>query len=520
MSLTHPPTLSFGDLRTPPAHGDVLVVPDPPAWVPALAANHQSLGESRTPLLGATIGDWRRRTREAIAGRDDQYLIVCGHQPAFIHPGVWAKHVLAARCAKAVGGLAFNLIVDSDAPQSTSLNIATEVEGHAVARTVRFADLPAGQPYEQIPRLSETEISAFEGSLRAALGGRYDDSQLSRFFRGMREAGGDVDWVDQAVAGRRAIEAAFGVNLDERRISRVCPGPLLHDMVLNAPRFVACYNAALAAYRLTYRIRGSQRPIPDLLVTEDRHELPVWLWRRGETRHRLFVAHMGDTVQLFAEELPIGQVATDSLQEGDGLSASLGGWCLRPRALTLTLWARILLADLFVHGIGGAKYDRISDRIMADYYGVTPPNMACVSATIWLDLPRPEMDRAAFATLAQGVRDFRFNPQRHLRERGDLVALFDRRRMAVERAALLRTQAPRDRAARRQAFDEIRHATSAILEVAEREYEAVRAEARAAARQLDEATIARNREYFFGLYSDRMLRQLMAALPQVADFRV
>ena len=102
--------------------------------------------------------------------------------------------MLAARCATAVGGLAINLIVDSDAPQSTSLKIATEVEGHTVLRTVRFADLPAGQPYEQIPRLSEPEISAFESSVRAALGGRYDDSQLLRFFQGMREAGVDVDW--------------------------------------------------------------------------------------------------------------------------------------------------------------------------------------------------------------------------------------------------------------------------------------------------------------------------------------
>ena len=34
---------------------------------------------------------------------------------------------------------------------------------------------------------------------------------------------------------------------------------------------------------------------------------------------------------------------------------------LRTRALTTTLFARYVLGDLFVHGIGGAKYDELGD---------------------------------------------------------------------------------------------------------------------------------------------------------------
>ena len=35
---------------------------------------------------------------------------------------------------------------------------------------------------------------------------------------------------------------------------------------------------------------------------------------------------------------------------------------LRTRALTTTLFARLVLSDMFLHGIGGAKYDQVTDR--------------------------------------------------------------------------------------------------------------------------------------------------------------
>ena len=42
---------------------------------------------------------------------------------------------------------------------------------------------------------------------------------------------------------------------------------------------------------------------------------------------------------------------------------------LRTRALTTTMFARFLLGDLFVHGIGGAKYDELGDEIARGFFG-------------------------------------------------------------------------------------------------------------------------------------------------------
>ena len=74
VSLTHPPTLGFSELKTPPDHGDVLVAPRPHEWIPAARANHKALKDADTPLLKSTLGEWRRRTREAVTGSADRLI--------------------------------------------------------------------------------------------------------------------------------------------------------------------------------------------------------------------------------------------------------------------------------------------------------------------------------------------------------------------------------------------------------------------------------------------------------------
>ena len=59
----------------------------------------------------------------------------------------------------------------------------------------------------------------------------------------------------------------------------------------------------------------------------------------------------------------------------------------RTRALSTTLFSRLCFADLFVHGIGGAKYDAVTDTVLQRYYHVTPPPYLVVSGTLRLPLP-------------------------------------------------------------------------------------------------------------------------------------
>ena len=78
------------------------------------------------------------------------------------------------------------------------------------------------------------------------------------------------------------------------------------------------------------------------------------------------------------------------------------------------MWARLLVADLFIHGIGGAKYDRVTDDIIRRYFKIEPPGMACVSATLTLDVPAPEVTQEDLLTAERRLRDIRFKPHRYL----------------------------------------------------------------------------------------------------------
>lgn len=530
--------LDFSKLITPARHGEVLVLPAPSECVAAVEANARALRGAKTPLLGSTLSEWRRRTREAIVGSNDRPIIVTGHQPAFIHPGVWAKHIVSMRLADALGGIALNLVVDQDAPLAAMLAVPA-VEGSRVElRSVRYAELRTGCAYEQLARQSPDEIARFERAVRESMGERYETSQMPAFVHALSTTEEMGDGTDQSVAARRAVEAQFGTSIDDRRVSRLWWTPLLLDMLRRAERFARSYNAALRWYRKKFRVRGAHRPIPDLTARGGVWELPVWAYRKGETRRRLFAVRAGGGVRLLADGEEIGCFALDDFASFDELISPLRGpteWQLRPRALTLTIWARLFLADLFIHGIGGAKYDRISDEIIADYFGIEPPEMACVSATLHLDLPRTSTTSETIRGLRRFLRDLEWNPQRTLSPvsptcKGSgppwlppdagLMKLIEQREQAVRRAAELRKLDLRNRSARRARFLEIRELNRRLSAARSGEVSSRRAELDRALEDLDQNRVAQGREYFFGLYGRAALEELLATLPATREFRV
>jgi hypothetical protein len=59
---------------------------------------------------------------------------------------------------------------------------------------------------------------------------------------------------------------------------------------------------------------------------------------------------------------------------------------LRPRALLLTLIARLVACDIFVHGTGGMKYDAVMEHWCTTWLGVSPCAAVLASATLRLKM--------------------------------------------------------------------------------------------------------------------------------------
>ncbi len=106
---------------------------------------------------------------------------------------------------------------------------------------------------------------------------------------------------------------------------------------------------------------------------------------------------------------------------------------IRTRALITTLFARLLLGDLFLHGIGGAKYDQVTDAIIERFFGLKPPEYMTVTATLRLPIARPEVTPDDVARIQALLRDQTYHPERHLSIDGDatLTALVERKRQWI-----------------------------------------------------------------------------------------
>ena len=163
------------------------------------------------------------------------------------------------------------------------------------------------------------------------------------------------------------------------------------QILTNLPRFQHVYNDQRLLYREAHRIRNNAHPVPALGETDGWLETPFWVYRsEAPMRQRLWARLIDD--RLLLSDRKGWQAAMEGRLECDlsleqWLDFRLDGVFLRPRALLTTMYLRLFVADLFLHGIGGGKYDQLTDGIIREFYGFLPPKYAVATATIHLPLP-------------------------------------------------------------------------------------------------------------------------------------
>jgi len=503
------PTPDFDLLRAPADDGGVVIVPSL-AGIASIADRNRSM-RNATPI---------RLLDEAVrAEPSGPTVIATGHQPEFMHPGVWAKNVAAVRVAESLGGRVEFFVVDSDVAADAMLRWPQEREGRLVAAGQGLPGVRSGRSFEQLDALSRDEWRSWLGEVPR---GYREDSQrvFGDFETAFARSPNADSYVNRWLAGISSIDRRLRVTSPHAtRVSELETGwygsswtRFVAHLLLNAREFAAAYNGALSAYRSARRIRGRRHPIPDLVVESDSCESPFWLTGKLESRKRMFVRrHATGHLELSAGGGPGVTIGRDELRrkpEAWRQALSQRGE-LRPRALALTMFARLFACDCFVHGLGGAKYDQVTDGIIREFFGVTPPAYSCVTATLRLDLRRTDVTIERLRSLRREVRDRRFNPQRYLI--GDAPsALVDERIAAITDSDELRRSAAFDRDRRRQTFERIWRANSALSE-----YVAPGPDAERMAQlgiQLAENVVANDREWFVGLHPIGRLERLRDAI--------
>ena len=190
-------------------------------------------------------------------------------------------------------------------------------------------------------------------------------------------------------------------------------------LLAHLPRLWDIYNSALLEYRHEHKVRSSAHPVPELAAVDNWLEAPLWIWSIDDPRRRrLFVQSAKRRIDFFrprhfTSRLTITADGSADTAIGQLAELSKQGVRIRTRALITTLAARLLLGDLFIHGIGGTKYDRLTDRILERFFGIEPPGYLMASGTLRLPVAH-RSSAGELRDLRHRLRELDFQPERFL----------------------------------------------------------------------------------------------------------
>jgi hypothetical protein len=374
--------------KAPSGDGQLLIWPEPRTIQRQTLENQKLLSNAhQVRLQGIPLPEvraWIRKWVDADAARP---LVAAAHQVELSHPGVWAKNILIDELAKKVDGVGYQFSVDTDAPKH--LVVKWPGGGRPITDDLRMSkaawvgllDAPTPRHLQQI----EAELGGAAGewgfrpiALEFLQIVKRLTLEVPRVAPLLISALHELDWSLGLRHSAMAAEPLWGSE-----------GYLLcvHHLASSAGDFAAIYNSTLAEYRREQGINSAGRPWPDLAASSEHVELPFWLdcLESGE-RLRAAVNLRGDAAVL---EVPKGEGfvfrrEAKGWDAAENLKKYLSEHRLRlaPRALALTMFLRLMVVDQLVHGIGGAMYDEVTDRVMRRRLGIEPPKFCVTTATL------------------------------------------------------------------------------------------------------------------------------------------
>ncbi len=453
-----------------------------------------------------------------------------GHQPAPFHPGVWIKNFATAALARRLDGVGVNLVVDGDLRASSTVRVPVGGSESPWVETVPFDGEQPATPWEESVVVDPETWRTLSDRLRGALAEWGLQPSVARDWPEARAGDGLAELLTRV---RVRTERRWGCENLEVRQSRLCETSsfarfLLH-LARDAERFRELHNEVLGEYRRANGIRGATHPVPALDGGDDWTELPFWTWNAGgELRRPVVVRRRADRLVLGDRDGDLVELPTDA----EAAVAAIGtlkdrGVRLRTRALTTTLYARLFLSDLFVHGVGGAKYDEMTDRLIERFFGLPVPRFLLLSATRHLPFSQNGVAAGglaeARARLHRRERSLRYNPERHVDGAASPVA----RELVARKAELVeqqhsaeaareprrsRSERHRDSVRNRRRFDELQEVNKQLAELLSQQWDEWRGEVERLEQRERAETVLANREWAWWLFPEESLRPFLTGL--------
>jgi hypothetical protein len=445
-------------------------------------------------------------------------LLLAGHQPGMFHPGVWCKNVLLSALAQRVGGTAINFVVNTDTLRHPNMRVPAGEPAAPHWETLAYDEAADEMPFEERRILDRDLFRSFGERTRATMARLVPHPLMESFWpRAVARAEATGNLGRALSESRHQVERTWGLATWEIPWSDVLELPAVRQatglMLADSCRLREHYNEAIRGYRREYRIRSRNHPAPLLELNGDWCEAPYRVWRSDDPkRKRLFVRkhvgelHLSDRAD-WSATVPAPRDEDDARTADALAEIASQGVKIRTRALATTLYARVLLADLFIHGIGGGLYDQVTDRWMQTAWGLSPP--AYLVATATLHLPMAMANQVTDSPSGRTrLRDLTYHPEQFLQ--GANLPVEAREAIAVKQRWIATEQTRENGRERCRA---IRQANETLQQWVEGERQRVTAERERNAEREAVEQVARWREYGFPLYPEAKLRDFLLEIP-------
>lgn len=448
----------FRQYRAPKTNQEVFV--DPP-----LRQAEQLLAQNKT-LLGQHDSRWNTMRNEArgqlvkdairytsvyrdtswVDHQPNRPLVMAGHQPSLFHPGVWLKNFALSQLADQFDATAVNLVVDNDVAKQSGIRVPTidQSTGLAAYRSVEYDVAGGGVPYEQTTVHDLERFERFDREVAQTVKPLVKDPCIDQLWPHAKAAIQRCGVAGCALAqARHALEGEIGLQTLELPLGVFCRSRVFAEFALSIltemPRFQQCYNDSSAYYRTVHGIRSTAHPVPDLAQQDDWFEAPLWIYgNQSPHRKAAWVRMRDNAIEISDLGNRLVRIDTRNLSDAiDQLTAAMTPeFKLRPRALLTTMYSRLVLSDLFLHGIGGGKYDQLGDMVTRSFFQITPPQFMVLSGTV--HLPGVENEDVAddVRALKRRIRETHFQGERFQSESNVDADL------ATQKQELLRTIPP------------------------------------------------------------------------------
>jgi hypothetical protein len=336
-------------------------------------------------IFQKTIKNWRQELRQELAIKNPelnpkQKWYCTGHQPWPIHPGIWIKRWLINKLANNTHSQAINIYLDlektgqvrfpnpSEPNSISTINFPDywfdEIDINLLIKELQNCTLPSDL-FSKIKQIVTSRIKAWE-SIKLLIETWESDLTLSI-----------INITQSDIFNTKTIQSFF------------------LNILSNPEKLFSEYNNALNKYRKKHKIKNSANPFPNLKKENDLLEMPFWIYKNNKRN-----------------SLRINQKTKEWHYDKTILAKPYPN--IIPKAIFLTSTIRLLLADIFVHGIGGKKYEDFSDFFFSNFFNIEVPPYITASASFGLDNGNVKKLENKIKNFKEIEHLYKYNPEKIL----------------------------------------------------------------------------------------------------------